>query len=355
MRRLLLSISATLSLAACADSISTPRSLRPSSIAKYEEGESRCEVITFTGLSHGTVVTDQVSVLGSQLQFSAVAHTNPAGTTASEARIYDSEHSGGPDPDLESPDASGICAACTLGSMLIVQDPANTETATAPYGGRIGITGFPGGAYIKSFTLIDMDKPEEPDVLLIVDGQNIASSAQGGVSHGAQTIGITEIRPITSDGVEFVFGSQATGVNPGSMAVDNITVCVPELGREGCGRSFWKKDVSTWYITGFGPTTLLRQVFKNATMIDESFANTTLFDAVSFGGGQGLVGSAQLLARAAVVALLNAGHPDVAYPRSVADITSAVDIAFASGDGNAMRDLTRDLEAANNLGCPLKK
>ena len=81
--------------------------------------------------------------------------------------------------------------------------------------------------------------------------------------------------------------------------------------------------------------------------------NNTLLQALSFQGGNNPTGAARNLLRAGVAALLNSAHPDVEYPRSTADVISAVNAALASGDRATMLALASQLDADNNLGCPL--
>jgi hypothetical protein len=81
--------------------------------------------------------------------------------------------------------------------------------------------------------------------------------------------------------------------------------------------------------------------------------NATLRQALSFKGGRGTTGAARILFRAAVAALLDSAHPGIDYPRSTADVIADVNAALASLDRNTMLDLAAELDADNNLGCPL--
>ena len=60
-----------------------------------------------------------------------------------------------------------------------------------------------------------------------------------------------------------------------------------------------------------------------------------------------------ILIRAAVAGVLNAAHPDVNYPRTVADIQSAVNAAIASGDKTTVTNLATAIDNDNNRHCPL--
>jgi hypothetical protein len=59
------------------------------------------------------------------------------------------------------------------------------------------------------------------------------------------------------------------------------------------------------------------------------------------------------LLRAGAAALLNAADSSVNYPLSSAQVVSQVNAALASGDRQTIVDLTVQLDADNNLPCPL--
>jgi hypothetical protein len=81
--------------------------------------------------------------------------------------------------------------------------------------------------------------------------------------------------------------------------------------------------------------------------------NRTLLEALSFRGGSGTTAAARILLRAAVAALLNSAHPDIDYPRTTAEVIADVNAALASGNRSVMLALALELDADNNLGCPL--
>jgi hypothetical protein len=109
--------------------------------------------------------------------------------------------------------------------------------------------------------------------------------------------------------------------------------------------------LDSWVGTGFTPTQTLESVFD----VPDGFGldNRTLRQALSFGGGSGTTGAARILLRAAVAAMLNSAHPDVNYPRTTAEVIADVNAALASGNRTVMLDLAAELDADNNLGCPL--
>jgi hypothetical protein len=84
-----------------------------------------------------------------------------------------------------------------------------------------------------------------------------------------------------------------------------------------------------------------------------NLATQSLLEALQGGGGPGTEGTAKILLRAAVAALLNAAYPDVPYPRTAAGVIADADGALASNDRNTMLALASAMDNDNNLGCPL--
>ena len=122
---------------------------------------------------------------------------------------------------------------------------------------------------------------------------------------------------------------------------------------QGCTPGYWRQSqhLDSWVATGFAPNQTLESVFD----VPDTFGldNRTLRSALSFTGGSGTTGGARILLRAAVAALLNSAHPDVNYPRATADVIADVNAALASGNRATMLALAQELDADNNLGCPL--
>lgn len=119
---------------------------------------------------------------------------------------------------------------------------------------------------------------------------------------------------------------------------------------QGCTPGYWKNHPESW--KGYSPTQRVDSVFSvPASVVD--LADDSLKDALSYPGGPGLYGAARNLLRAATAALLNAAHDGVAYPRTEAAIIADVNAALASGNRGVMLALAAQLDADNNLGCPL--
>jgi hypothetical protein len=81
--------------------------------------------------------------------------------------------------------------------------------------------------------------------------------------------------------------------------------------------------------------------------------SATLAEALALRGGPGVDGAVQILLRAAVASALNAAHPDVLYPRTLAEVIADVDAALLSGNRETILQLAASLDEDNNLGCPL--
>ena len=119
---------------------------------------------------------------------------------------------------------------------------------------------------------------------------------------------------------------------------------------ESCGLGYWKNHVASWAATGLDPNQLVDSVFAEAAAYP-AVGSATLLEALRFKGGPTVEAGARLLLRHAVVALLNAAHPDVAYPGTVAEIVEAVDAALATGDRRAMLKLKSSLNCNDDFEC----
>lgn len=120
----------------------------------------------------------------------------------------------------------------------------------------------------------------------------------------------------------------------------------------GCTLGYWKNHLDSWPATGYSPSQSVASVFAGATAYSD-LGTASLWQALYFHGGTSAHGAAEILLRAAVASLLNAAHPGVDFPKTVATVVSSVDAALSSGDRTTMLHLAAQLDAANNLGCPL--
>lgn len=149
----------------------------------------------------------------------------------------------------------------------------------------------------------------------------------------------------------------ASPLNMGGQVpeLSNITFCWNECPDEnqGCTPGYWKNHTDAW--EGYSPSDKVGEVFDIPDCLDDCspLGGATLLEALSFGGGKTDCDAARLLVHHAVAALLNASHSGVNYPRTTADIISDVNSALASCDRATMLALKDELDADNNLGCPL--
>ena len=142
--------------------------------------------------------------------------------------------------------------------------------------------------------------------------------------------------------------------NPGSTAwFKPILEDVPEEGMEGCTPGAWRNQDGTgrngknrWIGTGYDLGDSFETVF--GVDLTGELDGLTLRAALDYDSNSG--GTALL--KHATAALLNAAHPDVDYPYSVAEVISMFQSAWADleADNNATKDM---FDVANNLGCPI--
>jgi hypothetical protein len=123
-------------------------------------------------------------------------------------------------------------------------------------------------------------------------------------------------------------------------------------GNQGCSAGYWKNHTGSWPPTGYSTSQDVDTVFANVNTYYPALGNASLLEALSFAGGSGGEGAAEILLRAAVAALLNASHPAVAYPRTAAEVIADVNTALLQ-NRDAMLTLAAALDADNNGGCPL--
>ena len=114
----------------------------------------------------------------------------------------------------------------------------------------------------------------------------------------------------------------------------------------GCTPGFWKNHTDSWQ--GYAPDQIVASVFSN---VPPELSGDSLLTALDYGGGSGTLGAAQILLRAAVSALLNDAHSEVAY--SIPGVINQVNAALASNDRGTMLSLAGMLDGYNNAGCSL--
>ncbi len=127
---------------------------------------------------------------------------------------------------------------------------------------------------------------------------------------------------------------------------------VPPAEPEGCGLGYWKNHPRAWLPTGHLPEELVGRSFALPPELN-MLARDSFLKALKYAGGSGIAGAARLLVRDAVVALLNASHPDVNFPLTEPQVVSMVNDGLASMDRRVMMDVRQTLDRHNMEGCPL--
>jgi hypothetical protein len=128
-----------------------------------------------------------------------------------------------------------------------------------------------------------------------------------------------------------------------------VVECLPPP-HTGCTPGFWKNCTIHWQPTGYRTDQSVRSVFTLGNCCS-SLGNSSLLDALSFGGGSDVCGGARNLLRAGVAALLNASSPEVDYPLTTQQVLGSVNSALQSCNRATMIALASELDRDNNLGC----
>lgn len=137
-----------------------------------------------------------------------------------------------------------------------------------------------------------------------------------------------------------VYTDGIQGVGNSSIQESILEVTVPEpTNTEGCTPGFWKLDVfktcaKNWKPTGYHPLMDFNKVFGVKYLPSCTPLLLTLNPLFNFGHGK--------VIRHGTAGLLNAAHPDIDYPYTVAEVIALV----KAKNGDA-------LAAANETVCPL--
>jgi hypothetical protein len=122
-------------------------------------------------------------------------------------------------------------------------------------------------------------------------------------------------------------------------------------GCNGCSPGYWKNHSYSWP-SPYSPGQTISSVWSQVSQFP-SLASSTLLQGLGFQGGSGAEGAARTLLRSAVAAVLNAVDPQIHYTRQASQVISDVNAALASGQRDGMLALASQLDADNNLSCPL--
>jgi hypothetical protein len=304
-----------------------------------------CDVIDFEQFTHAEGITS-IDLFGGAITINATAFRNSPGGVVN-ATAYDTDYAFGDGGcfnllddthnDTQIPASIGLatppgfCANCQ-GMVTMVPDVNFCAAADDTEGGNITFSGF-SNAYtweIPSFHAVDADDSAQDILLRVGAGNTLIGSTDCDINPAC---GNGEVVTVMTTAHSFTDVAEFT--LEGSGGIDNIQVCrTSEPPGEGCTPGYWKKNhLDDWPAAGYFPA----DDFDTAFGTDYFSPNITLDDAVNMGGG-----GVKKLARHGTAALLSAGHPDVDYPYTVAEV-----IAFVQA-GNV-----DPLVAANELGCDI--
>lgn len=238
-----------------------------------------------------------------------------------------------------------------------------TVTYTGTYGsGPSGSHSVTAGAPVVGENLqIQRALDADGNHVACADAVSFATIAQGNTDSNGQFSTTFDTTGLAGQTLGFRSHHPAgTGAGPSHGSGQSASACADLVILEeaqGCSHGFWKShdgsgpQPSEWP-SPYSPTMPLGNVFTFPTELN-AYAFFTLGQALDFTGGSGLNGATQILLRNAVASVLNAAHPDVAYPMTVAQVQSAVNSALASLDRDTMLELEGQLDELNNLDCPL--
>jgi hypothetical protein len=130
------------------------------------------------------------------------------------------------------------------------------------------------------------------------------------------------------------------------------------LGNEGCTPGYWKNHTDNWYENVDQPIDATKKTLAKAGFVTVKVSGRDLLlTALSYKGGSGAAGAERILLRAAVAGWLNAAHEGLGYPwrrnSDPGNLVATVNAAIATGDRATMLALASEIDALNNLGCPL--
>jgi uncharacterized repeat protein (TIGR01451 family) len=219
-----------------------------------------------------------------------------------------------------------------------------------------------GDTVTYTFTITNLSSDDSPDLILDTLTDTVLGDLEttsNYLTSGCDVLGDDEVCSFTVDyTIPMGAPSSLTNVvtahyHPDGFPndiwdSDDHTIAV--RGNEGCTPGYWKNHTGAWASTGYTTGQTLGSVFAE---VDPSLANRSLLQALSFKGGNTLVGAEQILLRAAVAALLNASHDGVDYVYTEAEIIAWVNDVLDDGTRAEILALAATLDAANNQGCPL--
>ena len=246
------------------------------------------------------------------------------------------------------------------GTMVTI---TGTVTYTGTFGGgpSNGHTVVTGGPVVGENLQIQRALDADGNHVACADADSFATMAQGSTDSSGQFSTTFDTTGLGGQTLGFRSHHPAgTGAGPGHSSGQSASDCADLVildEPEGCSHGFWKNhdgsgpQANEWPGI-YTPTLPLGQVFSFPSELS-AYEFFTLGMALDFTGGPDVDGAARILLRNAVASVLNAAHPDVAYPMTAQQVQTAVNAALASLDRDAMLALEAELDELNNLGCPL--
>jgi hypothetical protein len=276
-------------------------------------------------------------------------------------------------PPLTSEAAAGVTRAPQGGVSFTGFQVVPAECLGGPQSIRATFQNTSGNPISVSLVVYRVTQPRQSPTFL--SSQSLHRSATGVVPANGQitlevelpccayqadaVLGTTILETLSDSGPNYGDNFLGASVNlrdgtfcTGDNAQGTCATCPPTGESEGCTPGYWKNHTESWAGTGYSPNQTTGSVFSGASAFP-SLASKTLLQSLQGGGGSGTTGAAKILLRAAVAAVLNAAHSGVNYPRTEAQIITAVNAALTSNNRDTMLSLASALDDDNNLGCPL--
>jgi hypothetical protein len=271
---------------------------------------------TASGIAVEGLDCDTGTATGISPQQATVTSTDSACYTGGTASIFIEKRTNGVDADL--PPGPEIPVGATVNWTYIVTNTGSSTLTAVTVTDNMGVT------------------VNCPETVLAPAGWMTCTATGTAVAGQYANIGTATGTPpvggvVTASDASHYFGK------------------VPNL--QGCTPGYWKNHTGSWPSTGYSPGQTVGSVFGMAALY--GLNGDTLLQSLDYAGGSGTGGAAEILLRAATAALLNASNPSVYYPREPASVISDVNGAMSTQNRDTMLALAAQLDADNNLGCPL--
>jgi hypothetical protein len=316
-------------------------------------GDVALENVTVVDDSGTADPSDDVTVLGPISLAPGASEPYSGGFAASSASSTDNVTASGSDVVTGTPVQAGASASCAA-DVLPAIDVTKQCTDAPAFGQPIlfnGTVSNTGNVALLGVSVVDDNgTPADPLDDVVFNLGDLAPGASANYN-GSYTPAVAG--PATNTVV--ASASDAVQSTPVSSTANATCQVPPPPEFEGCTPGFWKNSVGSWPPTGYSPSQRVDSVFTLPSgVLSNQLGDDTLLQALGYPGGTNLLGSAQILLRAAVASLLNASHPEVDdFPRTAAEVIADVNAALATKDRATILALASALDADNNSLCDL--